>query len=827
MRIFLLATTLTFLATHLSATTIAPFKDLGHLSYAADAIVLATAKDITITEDDTNQTYFQNFTVLQTIKGEKIASVPVRYFSEIKSGQYRSIAGEIRFSEGTTYLLFLRKNNMDQWVTACVSYYIFEEQTIEDQSVLVPLYRPGLLNIANQEQKNEPLHIFNTDRLITELKDVVSFKKHWDSNAAKVSHKFEHVESAAHKSIPSHCNLLTTNLPPRWQNMDTQEVPIYYQSSGSGCSNIGNEVTQAVDYMTSNYGGLTMNVAGSFNNYSPSCSGNSAVNGNFTNFVDTNLNGERSIAIIFNDPCNQIPNLSGCSGLLALGGLYFFTNFTHNYNGSVYSRAGYGYVIVNNGSGACNCGVFTGSNSESNYTLLLTHELTHAIGFAHMDPTVINANMAARSCCANASVSNLDIQCVDFLYNVPPNQGCTDDAAENYDPTATSDNGSCSYCSNGIQDGDESGIDCGGSGPGCAACEPDLTVQDCGTAVISANNLTISGIQVRNIGNSSSASATLGYYLSTNRTITTSDFRIGTDNISALSPGAVSNESFSITLSSLNVPEGNYYIGMIADYNNLRNESDEFNNSCFFSSPLLAIPTCSDGIQNGNETGVDCGGSCTACFADIVMDNCGSISITNTNISGTNIIVKNVGNGTSSAVRLGYYLSLDQKITINDYFLGSDFVNSLNAGETSSESFNFSLSNYPNIPLGEHYVGMIADYQDSVVEEDENNNSCFNNSPRLIISACGDGIMNGGETGVDCGGPHCPRCACQNSITYRNDISQDLTRHSRNFVRTEGSVSIRNSSTVHLIARNNVSLAAGFEVTKGSVVILATEGCID
>ncbi|MBK8636590.1 MAG: hypothetical protein IPN72_24835 [Saprospiraceae bacterium] len=26
-----------------------------------------------------------------------------------------------------------------------------------------------------------------------------------------------------------------------------------------------------------------------------------------------------------------------------------------------------------------------------------------------------------------------------------------------------------------------------------------------------------------------------------------------------------------------------------------------------------ACPTCTDGIQNGNETGVDCGGNCTPC----------------------------------------------------------------------------------------------------------------------------------------------------------------------------------------------------------------------
>lgn len=32
-------------------------------------------------------------------------------------------------------------------------------------------------------------------------------------------------------------------------------------------------------------------------------------------------------------------------------------------------------------------------------------------------------------------------------------------------------------------------------------------------------------------------------------------------------------------------------------------------------SLMLIAPTCTDGIQNGDETGVDCGGSCTACAA--------------------------------------------------------------------------------------------------------------------------------------------------------------------------------------------------------------------
>jgi metallopeptidase family M12-like protein/type IX secretion system substrate protein len=44
-----------------------------------------------------------------------------------------------------------------------------------------------------------------------------------------------------------------------------------------------------------------------------------------------------------------------------------------------------------------------------------------------------------------------------------PIPGCTDPSAHNYDPSATVDDGSCETCSDGVQNGDESGVDCGGS----------------------------------------------------------------------------------------------------------------------------------------------------------------------------------------------------------------------------------------------------------------------------------------------------------------------------------------------------------------------------
>lgn len=48
-----------------------------------------------------------------------------------------------------------------------------------------------------------------------------------------------------------------------------------------------------------------------------------------------------------------------------------------------------------------------------------------------------------------------------------PILGCTDMDAHNYNAQATQDDSSCETCSDGIQNGDESGVDCGGT-----KCEP-------------------------------------------------------------------------------------------------------------------------------------------------------------------------------------------------------------------------------------------------------------------------------------------------------------------------------------------------------------------
>ncbi|MEM7575512.1 MAG: M12 family metallo-peptidase, partial [Bacteroidota bacterium] len=139
--------------------------------------------------------------------------------------------------------------------------------------------------------------------------------------------------------------------------------------------------------------------------------------------------------------------------------------------------------------------------------------------------------------------------------------GCMDPEAHNYDPTANNDDGSCETCSDGIQNGDETGIDCGGSLcgpcliPGCTDpaahnYNPAATVDDgsCETCSDGIQNGDETGIDCG-----------------------------GSLCGPCLIPGCTDPVAH--------------------NYNPAATVDD---GSC---------ETCSDGIQNGDETGVDCGGS--------------------------------------------------------------------------------------------------------------------------------------------------------------------------------------------------------------------------
>ena len=175
-------------------------------------------------------------------------------------------------------------------------------------------------------------------------------------------------------------------------------------------------------------------------------------------------------------------------------------------------------------------------------------------------------------------------------------------------------------------------------------------------------------------------------------------------------------------------------------------------------------PTCTDGIQNGSETDVDCGGpDCDPCAP--CTDNIVTISITFDNYpeetswtltSGGSTIASG---GTYGSQPDGSTYSEDlclpdgcYDFTINDGY-GDGICCSYGSGSYSVTSASGTLAS----------GGSFAD--------SETTNFCFGGGP---APTCTDGIQNGSETDVDCGGPDCDPCAtCTDGIQNGDETDVD------------------------------------------------------
>jgi len=93
---------------------------------------------------------------------------------------------------------------------------------------------------------------------------------------------------------------------------------------------------------------------------------------------------------------------------------------------------------------------------------------------------------------------------------------------------------------------------------------------------------------VRNIGTASSGGFDVSYYASTNTTITPSDYLIGTDYVSSISPFNYGDSDWSGTFPS-SVPAGEYWVGWIIDSGSDVTEFDENNNTAYKNSYKLTV----------------------------------------------------------------------------------------------------------------------------------------------------------------------------------------------------------------------------------------------
>ncbi|VAW21937.1 hypothetical protein MNBD_BACTEROID01-1911 [hydrothermal vent metagenome] len=112
------------------------------------------------------------------------------------------------------------------------------------------------------------------------------------------------------------------------------------------------------------------------------------------------------------------------------------------------------------------------------------------------------------------------------------------------------------------------------------------------------NSLQIDGgivtvsLEVENNGSSAAASCRVGYYLSPDPEITSSDYLVDTDVVGVLLAGGTSSEGFSANIPTMmpSLPAGKYYVGYIVDFLEVIDEENEKDNTFYF--PGQAYSNC-------------------------------------------------------------------------------------------------------------------------------------------------------------------------------------------------------------------------------------------
>ncbi|MEM9991294.1 MAG: CARDB domain-containing protein, partial [Bacteroidota bacterium] len=250
--------------------------------------------------------------------------------------------------------------------------------------------------------------------------------------------------------------------------------------------------------------------------------------------------------------------------------------------------------------------------------------------------------------------------------------------------------------------------------------QADLTCMSRGELIVdnAAQTLYVSWTKVQNIGSATAAASTVGFYISEDTNITTSDILFATANIGALAPNdfEMISSDINFDFSTLGLAPGTYHVGIIVDYDNEVAEANENNNNtCHWDEPRIYIAA----PQND---------------ADLTCYDRGYLSVTGTSVSIHNLKIANVGSATAAASTVGIYLSTDQNFTTTDYFIGNVNLPALGVNQIHALSFNADVAAL-NLPSGNYYVGVIVDESNLVIESEEGNNAtCSWNNPQVHIS---------------------------------------------------------------------------------------------
>lgn len=398
---------------HLSASTVIPPSDLGQLARMSDTVVFAQAQDSRSEPGGLLPRTVTRFRLLQQVAGAQVpADFEVAEPGGEADGAKVVIAGAPAYKKGKKYLLFLDKTADGQWRSKVLAYGLLEE--VEGKDLLRPT--PEGLEVATVGAKRvEPVGVYRKGALLRHLGQL-SLGATWnrgqveaapaEARQALVELEMESaaapLEAAAAPVVvpPAGCVFLNSGgVPFRVFGQETgSTITIAPTTPGqSGIADGGVSAVQQAAAAWTNHPDSAINlIAGATRARSISCTTNA--------FIDNDAGG-----VVFNDPCSDITDMSGCAGTLAIGGVAQGGG-GGLFDGETWYGIGSPFVVVNNGAGCI---------GATNFAEMMTHEVGHSIGFGHHSVSAVNPTMSAvlKGDGRGAALVGLDKTCASFAYH--------------------------------------------------------------------------------------------------------------------------------------------------------------------------------------------------------------------------------------------------------------------------------------------------------------------------------------------------------------------------------------------------------------------------
>jgi len=264
----------------------------------------------------------------------------------------------------------------------------------------------------------------------------------------------------------------------------------------------------------------------------------------------------------------------------------------------------------------------------------------------------------------------------------------------------------------------------------CRGCVTDLDPV-CSSLRIwyTSSTITIDELAIKNLGANGATNFLVDFYLSQTNSLTNA-VNVGSVFVDHI-PG---NEVLFIsgaTFSTSTIGSGSYYVIAVADQANAVEDVDMSNNNCsgYGPIPIGGNPTCSDGIQNQGELGIDCGPPCSACSptVNLVSQTC-AVPLVNNDLLDILYDITNLGSSPSGSFNVSFFAY--RQFESNYTYLNIDTQHGSIDGSTS-ENFRktISLSEvFPAVGLtdGNYKIGIFIDDFEVVNESNEDDNFCVN-----------------------------------------------------------------------------------------------------